>query len=55
MSDYYRDDPCPKCGRHRVQANGVCEKCRWNVDANDFEPYPEEPPSPLEILLLEGR
>ena len=29
----YSSDPCPNCGRHRLERyeNGkeVCEKCRW--------------------------
>lgn len=33
---FYRDLDCPNCGRHRVWATGVCEKCRWDVDGGDY-------------------
>ena len=32
----YRNVDCPKCGRHRVQGDGVCEKCLWDVDGGDY-------------------
>jgi len=35
--NYYRNEDCPNCGRHRVQADGVCEKCGWDVDYGDYE------------------
>ena len=36
MTDCYRDIDCPNCNRHRVQANGVCEKCLWDVDNGNY-------------------
>lgn len=36
MSDSYRSSDCPNCGRHRVQADGVCEKCDWDADGGDY-------------------
>lgn len=33
---YYRDVDCPNCRRHRVQDDGVCEKCLWDVDNGDY-------------------
>lgn len=38
----YRDADCPSCKRRRVLANGVCDKCRWNVDRGEYE----KPPPP---------
>lgn len=35
MADY-RNVDCPNCGRHRVQSDGVCEKCFWDVDGDDY-------------------
>lgn len=32
----YRDVECPNCNRHRVQDDGVCEKCLWDVDGGDY-------------------
>lgn len=32
----YRDMECPQCGRHRVESDGVCEKCEWDTDNGDF-------------------
>lgn len=32
----YRDTDCPNCGRHRVQDDGVCEKCLWDADGGDY-------------------
>jgi len=33
---YYRNIDCPNCGRHRIQINGVCEKCLWDVDGKNY-------------------
>jgi hypothetical protein len=33
---YYRNVACPQCGRHRVETNGICEKCLWDIDGGDF-------------------
>lgn len=38
----YRNEECPECGRHRVQNNGICEKCRWSVDADEYITLEEE-------------
>jgi hypothetical protein len=32
----YRSVECPNCRRNRVQRDGVCEKCLWDVDGNDY-------------------
>lgn len=32
----YRDLECPSCGRHRVMLDGVCEKCSWDADGDDY-------------------
>lgn len=32
----YRNIDCPECGRHRVEADGVCEKCQWDIDGGDY-------------------
>lgn len=32
----YRDMDCPNCKRHRVQDDGVCEKCLWDADGGDY-------------------
>lgn len=32
----YRPDACSNCGRFRVQTDGVCEKCNWDVDGGDY-------------------
>ena len=32
----YRDLECPNCGRNRVELDGVCEKCYWDVDGGDY-------------------
>lgn len=32
----YRDIACPNCGRHRVETDGICEKCHWDVDGGDW-------------------
>jgi hypothetical protein len=32
----YRNIECPNCKRYRVQTNGVCEKCFWDFDGNDY-------------------
>lgn len=34
---YYRPVDCPNCGRHRVLGDGICEKCGWDVDGDDYE------------------
>jgi len=36
MEDGYRDIDCPNCERHRVMSDGVCEKCLWDVDGNNY-------------------
>lgn len=39
---WYRSMDCPNCGRRRVHGpamgdeDGVCEKCHWDVDANEY-------------------
>jgi molybdenum cofactor biosynthesis enzyme MoaA len=35
-ADNYRNGDCPNCKRHRIQADGVCEKCFWDVTGNDY-------------------
>ena len=32
----YRPVDCPNCNRRRVELDGVCEKCEWDVDANQY-------------------
>lgn len=32
----YRSHPCPNCGRHRVELDGICEKCTWNEDTKAY-------------------
>ena len=32
----YRDMECPNCGRCRVEIDGVCEKCGWDVDGGNY-------------------
>lgn len=32
----YREIECPNCGRLRVQDDGVCEKCLWDADGNNY-------------------
>lgn len=32
----YRDIDCPNCGRHRIMKNGICDKCEWDIDGNDY-------------------
>lgn len=32
----YRNVDCGKCGRMRVQSNGVCEKCGYNNDTRSY-------------------
>lgn len=32
----YRSIDCPNCGRNRVEQDGVCEKCDWDVDGGDY-------------------
>ncbi len=32
----YLDVDCPRCGAHRVEEDGVCEKCGWDVDAETY-------------------
>jgi ribosomal protein L37AE/L43A len=36
VSDSYRNIDCPNCGRHRVQSDGVCEKCLWDCDGGHY-------------------
>lgn len=36
MSEFYRDIDCPNCQRHRVDQDGVCDKCLWDVDGGDY-------------------
>lgn len=36
MSGDYRTYDCPNCGRHRVLASGICEKCEWDTDKGDY-------------------
>lgn len=35
---YYRNIDCPKCGCYRIQSDGVCENCLWDVDNNNWAP-----------------
>jgi len=35
--DDYRDIDCPNCNRHRVQSDGVCEKCLWDTNGNNCD------------------
>jgi hypothetical protein len=35
MSNYLNFD-CKKCGRHRVENNGICEKCNFDNTHNEF-------------------
>lgn len=32
----YRNIDCPNCGRGRVESDGVCEKCEWDIDGGDY-------------------
>lgn len=32
----YRPITCPNCQRNRVESDGVCEKCLWDVDGADY-------------------
>jgi hypothetical protein len=32
----YRGTDCTHCGRCRVQDDGVCDKCNWDNDGNDW-------------------
>ena len=34
--DLYRRYDCPECGRHRVDLDGVCEKCLWDSDNGNW-------------------
>lgn len=49
----YRDVECPRCGRYRVQDDGVCEKCLWDTLGNNFAAItrPEEYNSQGPILV----
>ena len=45
----YRNIKCPKCGRIRVENDGTCEKCHWNMDRGEYMPrYPEPDNNPFE-------
>ncbi len=35
MSEYL-DFDCKNCGRHRVESNGICEKCNFDNIHNEF-------------------
>jgi hypothetical protein len=66
---YYRSGDaviCPNCGRYRVQgpdsgmhADGVCEKCTWDVDGGDYATITRPPAQCVEchgdIYPLFGR
>lgn len=32
----YLDFDCKNCGRHRVETNGICEKCNYDNIHNEF-------------------
>ena len=32
----YRNINCPNCGRVRVELDGICEKCTWDVDKGEY-------------------
>jgi ribosomal protein L37AE/L43A len=32
----YRDVACPNCGRNRVELDGVCDKCLWDIDGGNY-------------------
>lgn len=36
----YTDDPCPNCGRYRVEkwssGKRVCEKCKWCIEDGEY-------------------
>lgn len=36
LSPDYRGQNCKHCGRQRVLVDGVCEKCLWDNDADEF-------------------
>lgn len=36
MAAEYRNTDCPNCDRHRVQSDGVCEKCLWDSDGGNY-------------------
>lgn len=44
----YRDTECPNCGRHRVEWDGVCEKCGWDVDGGNYSSITRPKPEPEE-------
>lgn len=54
----YRNMDCPNCGRHRIELDGVCEKCQWDVDGNDYasitRPNEDEPDHLGEYLKNRG-
>lgn len=32
----YRNEDCSNCGRLRVETNGICEKCGWDADGDEY-------------------
>lgn len=51
----YRDVDCANCGRHRVELNGVCEKCGWDHDADPMDYASVTRPNPAELADLVRR
>jgi len=37
----YLDMDCKQCGRHRVEKDGICEKCNYDNIHNEFHQPPE--------------
>lgn len=41
----YRPIDCPVCRRRRILISGLCEKCYWHIDHNEYQrPEWQEPP-----------
>ena len=38
---HYLPVDCPNCERHRVEMDGTCEKCHWNMLDCQYRPEPE--------------
>ena len=36
MNNNYLDYDCKNCGRHRVEINGICEKCNYDNIENEY-------------------
>lgn len=43
---------CENCTRHRVLADGVCEKCNWDNDVHRYSERPE-PTHPTDCTCID--